>query len=192
MSNNNSQSLVTIVTGPCPAAASAMGYLVGGDLLIRMMFARDAAGFDLTNFNDFTLATLLTIWRPHDALSGDVELLRFDFSAHEFPFESRHLAIVFRSQSRWRQDVVELSVRRDRAQIYVDFSKSGDLQNNVFVPRRARCGGAARGSGRATVDVVSRRPSPRLVSWAKRSSPADLSMTEIVAILAGQGCCRAA
>jgi Tetratricopeptide repeat/Ribosomal protein L11 methyltransferase (PrmA) len=76
-----------------PAAAAALGYLAGGDTLIGMLFARQAAGFDLTKFNDSRAGIFSSIWRPHEALSDDVELLRFDFSQREFPVDSRRLTI---------------------------------------------------------------------------------------------------
>jgi ribosomal protein L11 methyltransferase PrmA len=149
-----------------PAAGSAMGYLAGGKTLAGMLFAQQASGFDLSNFNDFAPATLLTIWRPHEVLSDDIELLRFDFSKQEFPGASRLLTVTATragacvgllmwirleldsethydnrpspdpdANGHWEHllyrfpnivalevgDIVQLSVRHDRVQIYVDF-----------------------------------------------------------------------
>jgi SAM-dependent methyltransferase len=78
-----------------PAAASVMGYLAGGTQLEDMLFAGKIAGFDLSAFNDFaphmldvSLANL-----PHQALSDDIELMRFDLKAKRFPAGGVRLAL---------------------------------------------------------------------------------------------------
>lgn len=78
-----------------PAAASAMGYLVGGDMLREKLFVDRAAGLDLGLFNDFAPPKIgLHLDRePHEVLSEDVELIRFDLAQRRFPMASRRLAI---------------------------------------------------------------------------------------------------
>jgi len=78
-----------------PAAASVMGYLAGGPLLEGMLFVDKIAGFDLSPFNDFAPhmldAALANL--PHRALSGDIELMRFDFKEKRFPAGGVRLAL---------------------------------------------------------------------------------------------------
>jgi len=81
-----------------PAAASAMGYLIGGPVIENMLFAGPTNGFDLSLFNDFAppnLAVSLDVM-PHDILSDDFELLRFEMKAKLFPMGSRPLTIPVR------------------------------------------------------------------------------------------------
>ena len=63
-----------------PAAASVMGYLVGGPKLHGMLFVDRIAGFDLSAFNEFAPPRLDVALDnvQHRALSDDVELMRFD------------------------------------------------------------------------------------------------------------------
>jgi type II protein arginine methyltransferase len=78
-----------------PAAGSVMGYLAGGETLNGMLFVEQIAGFDLASFNDFAppmLAISLNIV-PHDVLSDDVELLRFDFKQRNFPMARQKIMI---------------------------------------------------------------------------------------------------
>jgi len=78
-----------------PAAASVMGYLVGGTTLKGMLFAGEIAGFDLSQFNDFAPPTLFANLDsvPHLALSGDVELMRFDLREARFPMGNARLVL---------------------------------------------------------------------------------------------------
>ena len=78
-----------------PAAASAMGYLVGGEILHGMLFVEKVRGFDLSRFNDFAPPnlSLLLDTVPHEVLSGDTELMRFDFREHRFPMKSSRVAM---------------------------------------------------------------------------------------------------
>jgi type II protein arginine methyltransferase len=78
-----------------PAAASAMGYLVGGDMLRDKLFVDRAAGFELRPFNDFAPPKIgLYLDRePHEILSDDVELIRFDLRQRRFPMSTRRMAI---------------------------------------------------------------------------------------------------
>ena len=78
-----------------PAAASALGYLVGGDRLRDKLFVERSCGFNLETFNDFAPPKIgLYLDRePHEALSDDFELIRFDLSQKRFPMSSRALAI---------------------------------------------------------------------------------------------------
>ena len=66
-----------------PAAASVMGYLAGGPLLEDMLFVGKVAGFDLSAFNDFAPHMLDAALdnMPHQVLSDDIELMRFDLKA---------------------------------------------------------------------------------------------------------------
>jgi type II protein arginine methyltransferase len=78
-----------------PAAACAMGYLAGGDALKGLLFVDKIKGFDLLPFNDFappSMGVLLDRF-PHDILSDDVELIRFNLRAKRFPMESRTVPV---------------------------------------------------------------------------------------------------
>ncbi len=90
------QHLLTQDATVIPAAASAMGFLVGGPAIERMLFAGPANGFDLSLFNDFAPANLPVALDsiPHTILSHDVELLRFELKANLFPMGSRPISIM--------------------------------------------------------------------------------------------------
>jgi len=78
-----------------PRAASVMGYLAGGSALQDMLFAGEVAGFDLSGFNDFAppmLAEALDTV-PHQVLSDDAELMRFDLREKRFPVGGVRLAL---------------------------------------------------------------------------------------------------
>jgi type II protein arginine methyltransferase len=81
-----------------PAAASAMGYVAGGEDMRGMLYAENICGFDFTPFNDFAPANfgMLLDRFPHDVLSGDVELIRFDLSEANFPMASRRVNVEVR------------------------------------------------------------------------------------------------
>ena len=78
-----------------PCAGSVMGYLAGGDTLKGMLFVDRIDGFDLSPFNDFApsifAASLDGV--PHQALSDDVELVRFDFKEKNFAMGRRRLSV---------------------------------------------------------------------------------------------------
>jgi type II protein arginine methyltransferase len=78
-----------------PAAASAMGYLLGGQMLRGMLYAEKINGFDMTPFNDFAPANfgMLLDRFPHDVMSDDVELIRFDLREANFPMASRRVNV---------------------------------------------------------------------------------------------------
>jgi type II protein arginine methyltransferase len=78
-----------------PAAASAMGYLCGGETLKGFMFVGRVNGFDMTPFDDFAPPNMqLSLDRlDHDILSGDIELIRFNFKDRNFPMQSHRLEI---------------------------------------------------------------------------------------------------
>jgi type II protein arginine methyltransferase len=81
-----------------PAAASAMGYLIGGPVIASMLFTGRTNGFDLSPFNDFAppnLAVSLDAL-PHEILSDDFELLRFDLKSKVFPMGGRPVTITAR------------------------------------------------------------------------------------------------
>jgi len=70
-----------------PAAASAMGFLIGGDAVSDMLFVDRVKGFALSKFNDFAPPSLAMALDglAYEALSDDVELFRFDFRERSFP-----------------------------------------------------------------------------------------------------------
>ncbi len=78
-----------------PAAACIMGYLAGGPALQGMLFVGRIAGFDLSGFNDFAPSMLAVSLDnvPHQALSDDIELMRFDLREKRFPAGGAHLAL---------------------------------------------------------------------------------------------------
>ncbi len=89
------QHLLTRDALAIPAAASALGYLIGGPVIENMLFVGQANGFDLSKFNDFAppnLAVGLDAL-PHDVLSDDFELLRFDLKKAVFPMGSRPIDV---------------------------------------------------------------------------------------------------
>src|SRR5215471_3616811 len=78
-----------------PAVASVMGYLAGGPFLEDMLFAGNVAGFDLSPFNDFAphMVDAGLDNMPHQALSDDIELMRFDLREKRFPAGGVRLAL---------------------------------------------------------------------------------------------------
>ncbi len=90
------QQLLTPDAIVIPAAASAMGYLIGGPAIEKMLFAGENNGFDLSMFNDFAPPALPVTLEafPHEVLSADIELLRFDLNAKMFSMGSRPLNIM--------------------------------------------------------------------------------------------------
>jgi type II protein arginine methyltransferase len=90
------QQLLTGDAVVIPAAASAMGYLVGGPVIEKMLFSGVSNGFDLSRFNDFAPPVLpITLEAfPHEILSADTELLRFDLTSKLFPMGNRPINIM--------------------------------------------------------------------------------------------------
>jgi type II protein arginine methyltransferase len=78
-----------------PAAASAMGHLVGGDTLKGLLMVDRVNGFDLSPFDDFAPPSMLmSLDRfPHDVLSGDTELWRFNLKDRSFPMDGRRVSV---------------------------------------------------------------------------------------------------
>jgi type II protein arginine methyltransferase len=78
-----------------PAAASAFGFLVGGELLHDMLFVGRIKDLDLSAFNDFAPPNLAVSLgsMPHEVLSDDAALLRFDLNQRRFPPESRNVTL---------------------------------------------------------------------------------------------------
>ncbi len=89
------QHLLTRNAVVIPAAASAMGYLIGGPVIESMLFVGRANGFDLSPFNDFAPPNLAVVLDavPHEVLSDDFELLRFEMKSTTYPMGSRPLTI---------------------------------------------------------------------------------------------------
>jgi Arginine methyltransferase oligomerization subdomain len=78
-----------------PAAASAIGYLAGGQQLRGMLFVEQVNGFDLSPFNELApskMGMTLDLF-PHEILSGDIELMRFDLRHKTFPITSRRVNV---------------------------------------------------------------------------------------------------
>jgi hypothetical protein len=73
-----------------PTAATVMGYLAGGPQLKGMLFVDDIAGFDFADFNDFAPPSLVANLDsvPHEILSDDTALLRFDLTEKRFAMAS--------------------------------------------------------------------------------------------------------
>jgi Tfp pilus assembly protein PilF len=78
-----------------PAVASIMGYLVGGETLKGVLFVDKVSGFDLSPFDDFAPPNMqLSLDRfPHEVMSGDVELMRFNLKDHNFPMDTKKLTV---------------------------------------------------------------------------------------------------
>jgi type II protein arginine methyltransferase len=78
-----------------PAFGTVVGYLAGGDTLKGMLFVDKIAGFDLSPFNDFAPPMLAASLDgvPHEALSEDLDLLRFNFKEKSFPMGKRALTV---------------------------------------------------------------------------------------------------
>jgi type II protein arginine methyltransferase len=78
-----------------PSAGMVMGYLAGGDTLKGMLFVDKIEGLDFSPFNDFAPSMLAASLDaiPHQPMSADVELLRFDFTQKSFPMGNRRLAV---------------------------------------------------------------------------------------------------
>jgi type II protein arginine methyltransferase len=68
-----------------PKTCSAMGYLVGGELLKEYLFMGQVNGFDMSLFNEFAAfeKQIQLDRHPHDVLSDDVELIQFDLSGQK-------------------------------------------------------------------------------------------------------------
>ena len=78
-----------------PAAASAIGYLAGGEALKGMFFVGRVEGFDLSAFNDFAPPSMGMLFDrfAHDVLSQDTELMRFDFREKRFPMRGQRVEL---------------------------------------------------------------------------------------------------
>jgi type II protein arginine methyltransferase len=78
-----------------PAAGSAVGYLVGGDVLKGLLFVGRVNGFDISPFDDFAPPNLqMSLDRfPHDILSDDTELMRFSLKDRSFPMDGRRISV---------------------------------------------------------------------------------------------------
>lgn len=90
------RNLLTDKATVVPRAASAMGFLIGGDALGGMLSAGRIKGFDLSSFNEFAPPRLVVPLNSleFETLSADVELLRFDLTQGEFPMGGREIAML--------------------------------------------------------------------------------------------------
>jgi type II protein arginine methyltransferase len=89
------QHLLSDAATVIPAAASAYGFLIGGELLHDMLFVGKIKSLDLSQFNDFAppnLAVSLDVM-PHEKLSDDALMLRFDLKDRHFPLTRRELVL---------------------------------------------------------------------------------------------------
>ena len=70
-----------------PKVAAIRGYLAGGPALEGFFFVEGAAGFALTPFNDFAqiMMSLPINHLPHEVLSEDFDIFRFDLTERRFP-----------------------------------------------------------------------------------------------------------
>jgi tetratricopeptide (TPR) repeat protein len=78
-----------------PKAASAMGFLIGGEAVGGMLSAGQIKGFDLSSFNAFAPPRLVVSLDSvaFKTLSADIELLRFDLAQGEFQMGGREVAV---------------------------------------------------------------------------------------------------
>jgi predicted nicotinamide N-methyase len=78
-----------------PAAASIIGYLAGGETLKGLLYVGQVKGFDLSPFDDFAPPNMqMSLDRfPHDILSSDTELWRFNLKDKTFPMDSRRIVV---------------------------------------------------------------------------------------------------
>jgi Flp pilus assembly protein TadD len=85
-----------------PRAASLRGYLAGGPALEGYFFVDRAAGFELTPFNEFAQPTMgLPINNlPHEVLSDDFEIFRFDLTEPRFAAAERIIEVSARRAGR--------------------------------------------------------------------------------------------
>jgi predicted nicotinamide N-methyase len=83
---------VTVV----PNAASARAYLAGSRALEDYLFVDRALGFNLAAFNDFSPAQMCldVKYVPHDVLSDDFEVFRFDFAQPPVRSDKRLIDVV--------------------------------------------------------------------------------------------------
>ena len=85
-----------------PRAAATRGYLAGGSALEAQFFVHAAAGFDVSPFNALAPHKLgMHLDRvPHDVLSDDVELFRFDLTQPRFAPERKLIEVPVRRAGR--------------------------------------------------------------------------------------------
>jgi type II protein arginine methyltransferase len=78
-----------------PASASAFGFLIGGEQLRDMLFVGRIKELDLSAFNDFAPPNLAVSLDsvPHERLSEDTLLLRFDLKDRHFPLTRREVML---------------------------------------------------------------------------------------------------
>jgi hypothetical protein len=85
-----------------PKAASARAYLAGGPELEGNLFVDRSAGFTISPFNDFAMSKMgLDVSHvPHDVLSEDFEVFRFDLTQPSISSEKRIIDAVAVSSGR--------------------------------------------------------------------------------------------
>jgi type II protein arginine methyltransferase len=85
-----------------PCGAATHGYLVGGDALESQFFIDEMAGFSLAPFNGYAPHRLgIHLDRvPHDVLSDDFEIFRFDLTRTRFAAERRTIEVPVRRAGR--------------------------------------------------------------------------------------------
>jgi type II protein arginine methyltransferase len=110
-----------------PCGAAAHGYLVGGTALEAQFFIHQTAGFDLTPFNAVAPRKLgMHLDRvPHDVLSDDFEIFRFDLTRTWFAPERRVLEVPVRAAGNCIGVAQWLSLQLDRETAYDNRPRPG-------------------------------------------------------------------
>jgi len=103
-----------------PCGAATHGYLVGGEALEAQFFIDEMAGFSLAPFNAFAPHRLgMHLDRvPHDVLSDDFEIFRFDLTQARFAAERRAIEVPVRRAGRCIGIAQWLSLQLDAATHY--------------------------------------------------------------------------
>jgi type II protein arginine methyltransferase len=136
-----------------PNAASGRAYLAGGPALEGHFFVDRAAGFTLAPFNDLAQANvaLHANYVPHDVLSDDFEVFRFDLTRPPTPPERRMIEVVATRPGRcfglmqWlRLDLVEGLVYENRPSLSATIDSWGHMLYHFPEPIELKAGDRVR------------------------------------------------
>jgi hypothetical protein len=110
-----------------PSAAAAHGYLVGGAAIEAQFFIDQQAGFSLAAFNAMSPHKLgMHLDRvPHDVLSDDFEIFRFDLTRLRFAPERQLIEVTVRRAGRCIGIAQWLSLRLDAETTYDNRPRPG-------------------------------------------------------------------
>jgi type II protein arginine methyltransferase len=110
-----------------PRRAAALGYLVGGPIVERHLFAAPWDGLDLSGFDVLAPYKLgLHLDRlPHDVLSADFELLGFDLTRPPYPAERRLMTVEATAAGRCAGVAQWLRLELDEAVTYENRPSNG-------------------------------------------------------------------